>query len=564
MAKIILNNLANLNNSVSAVSTINQNNDLIEVAFENTLSRDGSEPNSMNSLLDMNGYPIINLPYAVQNGSPVTLEQLNELVGGELTNISPALKGWSPVLGVATDGARRVLQVVDWTGSVGLKPVTGLYVSPTGLVADISLGVDIRGPNGTSAASFNVIDYGADPTGVAFSQDQIQAAINAAYAAGGGEVIVPVGVYKMGLTSETPTTTYMPAEFGHNYGLIIYSGVTLKGEGYGSRLLRGVADKMVMITIKDGVGSQLRNIHIDGNTLVYPAAGDTYGAGTAVGIESTTVTQDKETVVDTVWVTNTGGYGVGVEWGNHRGCTLRNIFIDGSGSDGIDIKRMNFGSFDAYFITLDNIHVTRFGLTATDAATQAGVDLRGYVLASNIHVYGVWGAQAAVGIRFQDSAGDSSVIGAIGASVTSFFVMRTSGGVAQTYGILNNGARHASFANGYVRGCHLNVTAVGMYATFSAVRSDQAVTYGFYVSGTGRAVQLNACSDYLSPTGFRIEGNQTVLTNPSTVNNGVGTWHIDVNTGAANTFINGHALAGTNAQIVNTLGTNTRNTSYYT
>lgn len=56
--------------------------------------------------------------------------------------------GWSPVLSLVTDGARRVLQVSDWVGGEGTKPITGQYVGPTGLVSTVAAAVDIRGPQG--------------------------------------------------------------------------------------------------------------------------------------------------------------------------------------------------------------------------------------------------------------------------------------------------------------------------------------------------------------------------------------------------------------------------------
>lgn len=57
-------------------------------------------------------------------------------------------EGWSPVLAVVTDGARRVHQVADWTGGEGAKPATGDYVGAAGLVSDIGDAVNIRGPSG--------------------------------------------------------------------------------------------------------------------------------------------------------------------------------------------------------------------------------------------------------------------------------------------------------------------------------------------------------------------------------------------------------------------------------
>lgn len=62
MAKVTLTNLTSLtSNEASAVSTINENNDAIEAALENTLSRDGTSPNVMNADLDMNSYELLNV-----------------------------------------------------------------------------------------------------------------------------------------------------------------------------------------------------------------------------------------------------------------------------------------------------------------------------------------------------------------------------------------------------------------------------------------------------------------------------------------------------------------------
>src|SRR5258705_1056533 len=60
MAKLILDDVANLQNEASVVSTININSGRIETALENTLSRDGTTPNQMNADLDMNSHRILN------------------------------------------------------------------------------------------------------------------------------------------------------------------------------------------------------------------------------------------------------------------------------------------------------------------------------------------------------------------------------------------------------------------------------------------------------------------------------------------------------------------------
>jgi hypothetical protein len=75
MSKVNLSNLTNLQSEVAAVTTINNNNTLITQAIENTISRDGTLPNTMNSRLDMNSNQIINLPDATTDQEPVTYGQ---------------------------------------------------------------------------------------------------------------------------------------------------------------------------------------------------------------------------------------------------------------------------------------------------------------------------------------------------------------------------------------------------------------------------------------------------------------------------------------------------------
>lgn len=66
-------------------------------------------------------------------------------------------KGWSPVVAVIADGARRVMRVTDWAGGQGAKPAVGAYVGAAGLVADIAQAVDIRGPEGDITAALEAL-----------------------------------------------------------------------------------------------------------------------------------------------------------------------------------------------------------------------------------------------------------------------------------------------------------------------------------------------------------------------------------------------------------------------
>jgi hypothetical protein len=71
--------------------------------------------------------------------------------------------GWSPVPAYVEDGERRVIQIADWIGGGGDKPVTGRYIGASGLVADIAAAGDFRGaPGGASGGGLPSI--GAFPS----------------------------------------------------------------------------------------------------------------------------------------------------------------------------------------------------------------------------------------------------------------------------------------------------------------------------------------------------------------------------------------------------------------
>lgn len=71
MSKLILTDLANLQNDATATSQINANSAAIEAAFDNTLSRDGTSPNSMAAAIDMNSHAILNLPAPTTDNEPL-------------------------------------------------------------------------------------------------------------------------------------------------------------------------------------------------------------------------------------------------------------------------------------------------------------------------------------------------------------------------------------------------------------------------------------------------------------------------------------------------------------
>ncbi len=90
MAKLILSNVGNLIDATTAETTLNANFALIEDSLENTFSRDGTSPNSMESNLDMNSNQIINLPQPLTVGSPLRLNDLAEFLNTGTISTIPA------------------------------------------------------------------------------------------------------------------------------------------------------------------------------------------------------------------------------------------------------------------------------------------------------------------------------------------------------------------------------------------------------------------------------------------------------------------------------------------
>ena len=72
MTKLTLTDVVNLQNESTTITALKSNNDVTEIAMENTLSRDGLAPNQMLSNLDMNNYKVINLPDATTAQEPAT------------------------------------------------------------------------------------------------------------------------------------------------------------------------------------------------------------------------------------------------------------------------------------------------------------------------------------------------------------------------------------------------------------------------------------------------------------------------------------------------------------
>lgn len=161
MSKVTLSPVNNLNNPNTAVSVIDANTQAITTAIENTLSRDGTSPNQMNSVLDMNSHRIFNLPAPATANEPLRLSDLNSFVGGGVVTNIPAGGASGSVLvktsaadyavGWATNSA--LITAGTNLTAVGTSPVT-LNVNSASTFAT-SVTTPLLVLNGTSLNSFN-------------------------------------------------------------------------------------------------------------------------------------------------------------------------------------------------------------------------------------------------------------------------------------------------------------------------------------------------------------------------------------------------------------------------
>lgn len=157
MAKL---ELTDITSGYNLATAYNDNNDAIEQAVENTLSRDGTAPNDMQADLDMGGNRVVNLGAPQFDTDAVRLIDVAEIVAGGDIIITPTVE-WSGVdnvpalvddiAGLTDPGADRILFWDDSAGTVAfLQAGTGITISGTTISASVA-GVDWSGVSSVPA-----------------------------------------------------------------------------------------------------------------------------------------------------------------------------------------------------------------------------------------------------------------------------------------------------------------------------------------------------------------------------------------------------------------------------
>lgn len=189
-------------------------------------------------------------------------------------------------------------------------------------------------PSSSSPAVFNVVDFGAIADPAVNNQPMIQAALDAALAAGGGTVFVPEGVYGIA---------------GHPSGdgaLHVGSNVTIAGEGMGETVLRlvdghdGIVTGIVRSVPNAGTDDWgVRNLTIDGNMAHTTGEVDGVYSGPVPGTDDIA---DHNVTFDAIEVRNVSRYGIDPHETTVN-LTITNSIAHDNGRDGVVLDGIDGG-----------------------------------------------------------------------------------------------------------------------------------------------------------------------------------------------------------------------------
>ena len=105
MAKLTLADITAITgNEASVIAAINANSALIETAIENTLSRDGTAPNTMTADIDLNSNKVINVDTPTNNTDAATKKYVDDILVGSGAVSAPADPGDDGKVIVASGG----------------------------------------------------------------------------------------------------------------------------------------------------------------------------------------------------------------------------------------------------------------------------------------------------------------------------------------------------------------------------------------------------------------------------------------------------------------------------
>lgn len=178
--------LSTIGSRYGSIDALNANFDAIEDALDNTLSRDGSIPNTMEATLDLNGNPLINVS-SINGADATTLSEDLATVAANASNINEVVDGLSSIATVADEiedvvtVAQNIVNINEVAGNIGSVELVGLDLNgqfQSGVIYDFGLITDPPvGPAPESDSSIVIVANNI--TDVNVVADNIQDVIDA-------------------------------------------------------------------------------------------------------------------------------------------------------------------------------------------------------------------------------------------------------------------------------------------------------------------------------------------------------------------------------------------------
>ena len=182
--KVVLTDPTSLANESTFLGVIAANNAAITAAMQNTMSLDGTSPNTPSADIDMNSKRIINLPAPVNNTEPARKVDLGTYTADASASAAAALLSEQNAL--ASEQAAGVSAASALNSAAGVaadKAQTGLDAIAT--AADrVQTGLDVIDTGADAAqTALDVIDTGADATQtaldvIATAADRVQTGLD--------------------------------------------------------------------------------------------------------------------------------------------------------------------------------------------------------------------------------------------------------------------------------------------------------------------------------------------------------------------------------------------------